>query len=124
MVYFCLIFVCIISSFLKKNQVDNIAYRYILLGVIIFVISSGYMCGTDWRNYELMYEEFGKEASFEVTDWTLEPFYVLLNKIFNRLNVDFWMFFIFIKLRIKSEIWKSWAKILIGRRFRQYPQKV
>ena len=66
-VYFCLIFVCIISSFLKKNQVDNIAYRYILLGVIIFVISSGYMCGTDWRNYELMYEEFGKEASFEVT---------------------------------------------------------
>lgn len=29
-----------------------------------------------------------------------------------------------IKLRIKSEIWKSWAKILIGRRFRQYPQKV
>lgn len=28
-----------------------------------------------------------------------------------------------IKLRIKSEIWKSWAKILIGRRFRQYPQK-
>lgn len=32
--------------------------------------------------------------------------------------------FITIKLRIKSEIWKSWAKILIGRRFRQYPQKV
>lgn len=29
-----------------------------------------------------------------------------------------------VKLRIKSEIWKSWAKILIGRRFRQYPQKV
>lgn len=32
--------------------------------------------------------------------------------------------FYLIKLRIKSEIWKSWAKILIGRRFRQYPQKV
>lgn len=34
------------------------------------------------------------------------------------------MCFYDIKLRIKSEIWKSWAKILIGRRFRQYPQKV
>lgn len=111
MVYFCLIFVCIISSFLKKNQVDNIAYRYILLGVIIFVISSGYMCGTDWRNYELMYEEFGKEASFEVTDWTLEPFYILLNKIFNRLNVGFWMFFIFIKLCVSIILFKSLRQI-------------
>lgn len=36
----------------------------------------------------------------------------------------FKMLLTMIKLRIKSEIWKSWAKILIGRRFRQYPQKV
>lgn len=57
-------------------------------------------------------------ASF--TDGDLEELKAGMASIDNTSDMHLY----YIKLRIKSEIWKSWAKILIGRRFRQYPQKV
>lgn len=111
MIYFFLIFACIISSVSKQEQVNNKVYQYTLLFIIIFIISTGYMCGTDWRNYELIYKEIGLDNNIWENYLYLEPLYVLTNLIFSKLNIDFWIFFISIKIFIATILIKTLKQI-------------
>lgn len=56
----------------------------------------GYMCGSDWRSYELMYEEFDVYHPFSTC--TVEPGYYIYMYPFKLLNISFWNFFIFTKI--------------------------
>lgn len=52
-----------------------------------------YMNGSDWRQYELVYE-----GSYQKSLLTMEPGFLLLLNVFKYLGVDFWHFFILVKL--------------------------
>jgi len=52
-----------------------------------------YMNGSDWRQYELVYE-----GKYQTGLLNMEPGFLLLLKTFRYLGVDFWHFFILIKL--------------------------
>lgn len=64
------------------------------------------MCGSDWRTYEEIYN------SYSVSDGTgfwwrflyMEPLYLCLNIIGNELHLDFWLFYILIKILIFIKI--------------------
>lgn len=106
MIYFLIIFICSISS-IFSNIANNKIYKNILLFAIVFVLSTGYMCGTDWRNYELMYYDFNNWSDFLDYSLHIEPLYVLINIIGNKLNLDFWIFFIILKFSIGIVLIKS-----------------
>lgn len=107
MIYFLLILMCVLSSVAKKEQMNSKVYQYTLMSIIIFFISTGYMCGTDWRSYELIYQELGASTEFMGGMWYMEPFYVLLNILFSKLHVDFWHFFILLKIFIAICLFKT-----------------
>lgn len=73
-----------------------IGYNAILL-IVVLVICFGYMCGSDWRAYELIYTSYN-EDNFWWRFLYMEPMYLCLNIIGNKLCLDFWTFFIIIKL--------------------------
>ena len=64
------------------------------------------MCGTDWRTYELMYKAFSWE-NFSRNILFIEPLYVFINILFSELHVDFWIFFIILKLFIAIVLLKT-----------------
>lgn len=85
-IYLLIIILCFILSFIKKEKVINI---FFFLGLYIF-LCYGYMCGSDWRNYELEYYN-----SFNTR--LVEPGYMFLSNFFLSLGVSFWPFHILIK---------------------------
>lgn len=85
---------CIVGSWLlaicyKLNRRKEFFYIYIL-GLTIF-FCFGYTTGSDWRNYELMYETVGTEL-FEKT-YIIEPGYYFYMLFFKSLGFSFWPFF-------------------------------
>ena len=85
---------CIVGSWLlaiyyKVNRRKEFYYVYILVLTIFFCF--GYTTGSDWRNYELMYESVGTEL-FEKT-YIIEPGYYYYMLFFKSIGFSFWPFF-------------------------------
>ncbi len=93
--YFAIIFLSLSShivSVLRNSRVWYIIYLFIL-GTFL---CCGYMCGSDWRQYELMYNNINFNNIFY--GYYAEPgflFYMLIPRFF---NVDFWVFSILTKI--------------------------
>lgn len=67
------------------------ATRNILLGYIAIFLCAGYMCGSDWRGYELEYGTFDPLLSLE------EPGYHLISSFAYNIGLGFWPFMILLK---------------------------
>lgn len=87
--YFC----CYIIGLSRQRR--NKLIEYIILFFLVFFLCTGFMCGSDWRVYETMYnsidfDNFGKNYYAE---W---GFYIYMSA-FKFLDIDFWIFAILTK---------------------------
>ncbi len=101
---FILLFVfCSFLYFYKRPS--NKGYNFVF-AVVAFIVCSGYMCGSDWRAYEEIYTSFNTDdgENFWWRFLYVEPFYLILNIIGNLLHLDFWVFYIILKLLIFYQI--------------------
>jgi hypothetical protein len=70
-------------------------FGYFILTILGIFLSSGYMCGTDWPNYEKMYEA----ASYTSLDvFAKEKGYFIYMLLFKYIGIDFWSFIIITKI--------------------------
>lgn len=93
-IYFFLLILSLLTHYIPKAQ-KTTAELFIVLILGIF-FCSGYMTGSDWRNYEICYEDATWNALFNPSRY-LEPgyyFYMLLAK---SIGLSFWPFFIITK---------------------------
>ena len=90
MIYVLFFLICLyINKLLKKNT-----SLYVVLVVSIFIfLCFGYTTGSDWRNYELIYDDELLLEKYAI----LEPGFVVLVRIFNLITSDFWLFNAFMK---------------------------
>lgn len=85
-IYFLLFIFCYFFSFVKYSKLIGIFCFFIIALILCF----GYMTGSDWRSYELIY--------YHKLGYNKEPLYLMLNNIFSYLGVNFWVYFIFLKI--------------------------
>lgn len=93
--YFILVTLCF-CSFLFKQLKHSQNWFYFVVSIVGIFLCFGYMTGSDWRQYEVMYEELGKSLT-QWTDSRTEIGYWYYMWIFKILHIDFWVFFIFTK---------------------------
>lgn len=89
-----------ILTFLCCLLIDNISskkkksFRYLLVCWVFVFLCFGYMTGTDWRNYELIY--IGEQEALRYS--IFESGFGLLMSFFRLLTRDFWLFNAFCKI--------------------------
>ena len=93
-IYFVPIILCAISAFSRELSENR---RWILFAGILLCLffCFGYMTGSDWRNYEKMYEDIDFNRFY--FGYKNEPGYYLLMWIAKRAGLPFWVFFILVK---------------------------
>lgn len=90
--YFGVLFLSLIAHLLKFYKKNQVKFLTILLSVFF---CGGYMTGSDWIQYEEIYNlDFDKLIDFEV----FEPGYLLMNLFFKLFNIDFWIWYLFVKI--------------------------
>lgn len=103
-VYFIPIVLCFATAFFKELP-DNRRW-YIVMGIYLCVfLCFGYMTGTDWKQYEFMYDNLDFNKFFY--GYSAEPGYYLYMMLFKKCGVSFWAFFIFTKIIIFIIIYKA-----------------
>lgn len=73
-----------------KNYTENI---FLIITALIFC--GGYMTGSDWRNYELLYNDL---YSTSITNFPIEKGFYLLMYVFKLLGFNFFHFLVICKL--------------------------
>ncbi|NLJ82500.1 MAG: EpsG family protein [Bacteroidales bacterium] len=94
-IYFITILLCFISG-ISKQLKDNKTWLFIMLAYLCVFLCFSYMPGSDWRSYEIMYNEIDIYALFSTCK--VEPGYYVYMYPFKLLQVDFWHFYIFTKV--------------------------
>lgn len=85
MIYLFVYISCLLADIAKKQS--KLLY-YGLVLFIIFILCFGYTCGSDWRNYELMYNDHTRLEKYGEHEF---GFYFIV-KLFQYLTSDFWIF--------------------------------
>lgn len=70
-------------------------YKACIFYLMIF-LCFGYMCGSDWRNYEMIYVELDTN-NLPLYLIIMEPGYILITYCFKILGIDFWVYTVLIK---------------------------
>lgn len=83
----------LVALFLTLFKVDS-KYKYIYLMLLVLFICFGYMTGTDWRVYELLYNQ----ANFNFESNSKEIGFYSLISVFNYIGVSYWIFVISLKI--------------------------
>lgn len=86
MVYLIFFLLCIIAD--KMYKKNNFWYKVVVLSIYIF-LCFGYMTGSDWRSYEVYYNNGLALGVYE--DYG-EGGFIILVKIFKYICDDFWIF--------------------------------
>lgn len=86
-----IIFICILLADISKNK--SIYLYYFIVTIVGLFLCTGYMVGSDWRVYELYYNNL-QINDFDVS---VEIGYLYLMKLFIFLGFNFWEFFIILK---------------------------
>lgn len=103
-IYFFVVSFTFLSFLYFYQRPNNIGYN-LVFAAIASIICFGYMCGSDWRNYEYLYSVYSESGSdFWWRFLFVEPLYLLLNVIGNELHLDFWVFYYLIKILIYIKI--------------------
>jgi len=93
-----LIYIFIISIVLFGELVDNKRSKYYFIFTIVvstLFFCFGYMTGSDWRQYEPMYNLIGEGRGIGIF---VEPGFYAYMVLFNYLKINFWGFLIFTKI--------------------------
>ncbi len=77
----------LVALFLTLFKIDS-RYKYIYLILLGLFICFGYMTGTDWRVYELLYNQ----ANFNFESNSKEIGFYSLISLFNYIGVSYWIF--------------------------------
>ena len=93
LLYFSILFFCLIFSFLPITFSKRVKRIFIILLALFFC--GGYMTGSDWRSYETYYSWLENDG---IDGILMEPGYLYLTVIFHYLGIPFWPFFIVLKL--------------------------
>lgn len=104
-IYSVIILFTFLSFLYFYKRPSNIGYNFVFVSIAL-VICFGYMCGSDWRAYETIYNSYS-DPSLGGFWWRflyVEPLYMCLNIIGNELHMNFWVWYIFIKLLIYIKI--------------------
>lgn len=108
MLYLALFFMCLGADYARKKS-KNI--YYFLVVVIIVVLCFGYMTGTDWRNYEHVWDGTDSIATTHIgNDYT----FLFIMKGFQMLTTDFWVFFAALKIFFLHSLYKFF-QCFVGR---------
>lgn len=91
-VYSLILFFAINKKAKNIKELEKILI--IILGVFLCF---GYMTGSDWRGYELMYESIQLSNMFDYVKG-FEVGYAIIQIMFKSLGFNFWSFFIIIKI--------------------------
>lgn len=76
-------------------RTSELYYKICIIYLMLF-LCFGYMCGSDWRNYEMIYDELDT-VNLPIYLVIMEPGYVFLTYFFKVLGFDFWIYTILIK---------------------------
>lgn len=79
--------------FLSKKH--RVICERIFIVFLFFFLCFGYTTGTDWRNYELVYEKL--DVSNLWSNIAFEPGYMLYTAMFKVMGIDFWIMWCFTK---------------------------
>lgn len=93
LLYFFSYISCFILGICKQRR--NPYIECVLLFAIGVFLCTSYFCGSDWRSYELMYDDIDCDNLF--FNYFAEPGFYLYMVAFKLVNVNFWHFFIFTK---------------------------
>lgn len=86
--------IALVPIFIVFTKNKNVT-KFIVICVALF-LCFGYMTGSDWRSYELMYEQY-QLRDFSFLEF-YEPLFYLLTSLCEYLGVSFWTFLIVSKL--------------------------
>jgi hypothetical protein len=92
--YLLIPFICFcfhFFSFLKGNKLLS----FLFLTFIALFLCGGLMTGTDWRSYEIMYNNSALKGFWI---FPIEKGFLMLMLIFKTISLDFWVFLVGIKL--------------------------
>jgi len=103
LLYFIPILTLFYFSKFRLAQSTNFCIVVLLMLFLCF----GYMTGSDWRSYELMYYDGFVNRS-------VEPGYMFLSKLCSSLGINFWLFHIVIKCVVYGLIIWFFSIIHIG----------
>lgn len=95
-VYFLLLFLCTILSVACKAKNKDVRFfiGYLIPILVVSIVFGGrYETGTDWSNYKDYFDEISKYHIEGVLYGSLEPLYVLLNKVIASLGFGSSSFF-------------------------------
>lgn len=92
LIYFFFLFLILVAEFSKVRS--DLLFYFIIVCVGLF-LCFGYMSGSDWRYYELMYNGLQEH---NLQDINYEPGYYIYMLPFVFLGIGFWPFFIFTKI--------------------------
>ena len=93
-IYLLSFFSCYLLGISKQRL--NHRYELVLFIFLTLFLCTGFMCGSDWRNYETMYEAIDWDNYGY--DYYAEPGFYAFMAIFKFLNVDFWHLTVLIKI--------------------------
>ena len=105
--------ICYVIGISKQSRNANI--RRVVFFIIALFLCSGFMCGSDWRSYELIYNSVGT-TKYGVGYFAEPGFYVYIS-LFHFLGIDFWNFTLFTKLLCFAIIYKTMCKYMDGNIF-------
>lgn len=91
--FFVWVLLFVVNPKLQKNK----QMRNIMFFCVGLFLCTSYMAGADWRNYEPSFERIAKGAS-NVDDRNVEYGYLIISSLFAKIGIDFWYFFIGVKL--------------------------
>lgn len=95
--YIASILLCLISYLVPQLRKSTLWHK-IYMSVLCVFLCFGYMTGSDWRQYEPMYDEIDFHNLFY--NYFAEPGYYIYMLIFKFMNFSFWNFFILTKVII------------------------
>lgn len=89
--YFLTIIISLISHLLRDLR-NSRTWYIIYISILCIFLCFGYMCGSDWRQYETMY--YDNDFSYR----HYEPGFLIYMTICRELHFDFWTFSILTKI--------------------------
>ena len=101
--YIFTISIVFISFLYSYKRADKRIFGFVIL-LVCSIICFGYMTGSDWRAYEEIYDSYKEPDNFYWRFLFVEPLYLCLNIIGNELHLNFWIFYIVIKVLIFCKI--------------------
>ena len=97
--YIFTISIVFVSFLYTYKRPDNRIFELVVL-LVCFIICFGYMTGSDWRAYEEIYNSYKEPNNFYWRFLFVEPLYLCFNIIGNEAQLNFWTFYLIIKVLI------------------------